>query len=280
MITTDGRMHIKRYLAGWSGTIAKSIAFGIGGKAEEIGDTRLQFEVGRSDITITSYDFINDRLIFKAILPDEYEGTITEVALFSNSVDSVAGEYGSKLISSFDSGTEEWFTGAVAADYGLNSRLGADSLLHTPAASGTATSYMNQIVLDFTGYSGADVFKLALNSANANASGIKVRFMNDASNYYTLNFGAAASGYNILSVAKSAAVITGSPTWDNITEIQVETTAGAGGAADVTYDAIRIEDTDTVNSDYVMVSRELLAVPYVKNNNSTQEVEFALEVSV
>ncbi|HWT40087.1 MAG TPA: hypothetical protein VN081_02345, partial [Dongiaceae bacterium] len=134
--------------------------------------------------------------------------------------------------------------------------------------------------LDLSGYSAADIFTIALNAGNTNTTSVKLLFLTDGANYYTINFGAAASGYQILSQPKSVAVATGTPNWASITEMRVSTTSGAGGASAVNYDGVRVEDIDTLNPDYVMVSRELLAAPYSKVDGMSQEIEFSLDVNV
>ena len=134
--------------------------------------------------------------------------------------------------------------------------------------------------MDLSGYSAADAFVLAFNVGTATTSSVRALFLTDTSNYYTVNFGTPTSGYKIVSVAKGDAVATGTPDWGNITEIRVSTISTAGGASQIDYDGLRIEDTDTVNSDYVLVSRELLTTPFVKQIGMTQEIEFALDVNV
>lgn len=283
MITSNGKLYIKRYLAGQVPAIAQSIAFGIGGKAEAIGDTALEFEVGRSDIVLTSYDFVADRLVFKAPLPDNLAGKVYEVALFSMATNAEAGEYASRLIASFDSDSEDWVdsTTGVEDTYNVSqTRIGVNSLTHIPAASATKTSSLRELYLDFSGNSGADRFAFAYNVNNANTSVLKLRFLTDSANYYEYNLGAQTTGYKIVSVAKSAATATGTPSWSDINEIQVITTSGAGGASSVDFDGLRIEDTDSINPNYVMVTRELLATPFVKEVGKVQDIEFALEVAV
>lgn len=283
MITTEGKTHIKRYLAGFVPSIAQSIAFGLGDKAEAVGDTKLQFEVGRADILLTSYDFVNNKLIFKASVPDDFGGKVYEVALFSLESNAAAGEFGSRMLTTFDSATEDWAdaTSGTAGTFDTtNARVGMDALRHTPAASGTKTDTLKDISLDLSGYSAADKFVLAFNAGNSNTTSINVKFLTDTSNYYQVNFGAPTTGYKVVEVTKGAAVATGTPDWSNITEIRVTTNSGAGGASQVDYDALRIDDSDTVNSNYVMVSRELLSMPFVKQEGMTQEIEFSMDVSV
>lgn len=277
-ITTDGKRHIKRYLAGFVPTIARSIAFGLGGKAEAIGDTKLQFEVGRSDIILTSYDFVNDKLIFKASVPENIGGKIYEVALFSMDV----GMRGGELLVTFDSdeGWSDVGTGTGGTFTTTSARLGTNSLSHTPALSSSKSDRINELFLDLSGYSGADILIFAYNVDNANTTSIVFRFSTDATNYYEFTLGAQTVGYKVVELAKSSATVTGAPSWSNISEIRVTTTSGAGGASAVQYDGIRIDSADTTNTDYVMVSREQLATAFTKDAGRTQEVEFTLSVAV
>lgn len=281
MITTEGKIHIKRYLAGQVPSIAQSIAYGLGASAESAAQTYLDFEVDRSDIILTSYDFVNNKLIFKAEVPEKYDGTVYEVALFSLPANTASGNFGSKLLSTFDSETEEWTTGGVAATFSSGSaRIGGDALRQAPTASTTVTSILEELSLDLSGNSDADKFALAFNNANTNTNTIVIRFKTDASNYYSLTFTNPAAGYVVSQINKGSATVTGSPSWADINTIEVATTAKSSGTATVDIDAIRIEDVDTVNVDYVMISRELLAVPFVKEQGKVKEIEFSIDVNV
>jgi hypothetical protein len=283
LITLNGKTHIKRYLASIVPAIARSIAFGIGGSAESVSDTKLGFEVGRSQVRIISYDFVNNKLIFKAEVDALFGGTIYEVALFSSNAADNNGQYSSKVLATFDSTKETWqdATTSVAGTYvTTNTRIGTDSLSHTPSASTSKTDIAPGTFLDFSGYSGADKFVFAYYVNNANTSNIKFRFGTDAANYYEFALGAQTAGYKVIEVAKSTATVTGTPSWSNITEIRVTTTSGAGGASAVNYDGIRIEDMDSATQDSIMVSRELLSTPFTKVEGKVQEIEFSLDVSV
>jgi hypothetical protein len=283
MIVTNGKIRIKRYLAGYTPVLARSIAFGIGGTAENVNDTKLQFEVGRSDIALIAYDFVNDELIFKADVDAAIGGKIYEAALYSASTNDAAGRFGSRLLTTFDEDLEGWVdaTSGVDATYSpTNTRIGTASLNHNPAASGTKTDALSQIFLDFSGNSGADKFVFAFNVNNAFVSSMRFRFLTDASNYYEFALGPQTTGYKIVEATKSSATVTGTPSWDNITEMRVSTTSTSGGAASVDFDGIRIDDEDTLNQDYVMISREVLASPFTKQEGSSQEIEFSLDVNV
>lgn len=284
MLTTEGKRYIKRYMAGQVPSIAESIAVGVSSAAESLTDATLGFEVSRSNITVTSYDFVNDRLVFKAAEAELLGGGIYELALFSKPVNTLAGDYASRLIASFDSSTETWVDASTSADdvySATNSRIGPDGLSHTPAASATKTSSMRGLQLDLSGNSNGDLFKFAYNVGNAFTASIQFRFMTNASNYFTYNTGAQTAGYKLTSVAKASLTVTGAPNWNNITEIQVSTTSTSGGASAILLDGIRLEDVDTINPDYVLVARKVLATPQTGiQRGRVQNLEYSLNINV
>lgn len=277
MITTQGIPHIKRYLAGSVPRIVGSLALGVGSSSEVVGSTLLDFEVVRADVTLSSYDASTDRIVFKATIPEDFIGTVYEVGAWSMSADAVAGDYASRSLVTFESALETWTNATFSA---TAARVGIEALQHTPAASATSTSQMTDIVYDLSGYSSADKFSFAYNVANANTSNVQFRFMTDASNYYTFSLGTQTAGYKIVTATKGTATVTGTPSWGNITEIDVITTSGAGGASAVSFDGVRLEDTDTINPNYLLVARKVLATPFTKTEIMAQDVEFALGVTV
>lgn len=281
MITDEGKIWIKRFMAGQVPAIASSIAFGIGDSAETVGDERLHLEIDRSDIVLTSYDFVNDKLIFKAPIPDFYSGKIYEVAIYSTPENSSAGNFGSKLISSFDEDSEEWITDGVEPVYVVTpARVGGDALRHTAPLSTTVSSVLTDLEVDLSGNSDSDIFLVAINNTNTNAANVKVKLKTDDSNYYTLTITTPVAGYSINEITKGAAAATGSPSWADINSIEVTNTANASGTSTVDFDALRIEDTDTINPDYVLVAREVLPVPYVKQEGMVQDIEYSLDITI
>ena len=276
MLTDLGKPHIKRRLA--TIDIARAIGIGVGGVAESAAHTKLEFEVDRFPITLQSYDFVNNLLIFKATVPQELPIKIYEVGLFSQPQSTSGGEFTSRMLTQFDSNLEIWSAGAFNS---TNTRIGIDSLRLTPSASATTTALMSDIFLDLSGNSAADTFVLAFNNTNANVANIRFRFKTDASNYYTFTVASpTTTGYRVVSHAKSTATATGTPSWANITGIEVEVVATGGGSATVDFDGLRIEDIDSINPDFVMVSRELLASPITKLEGRVQDIEYSLAVTI
>lgn len=263
--------------------IAQSVVFGIGNRAEALADIALQMEVAKSPINLVSYDFVNNKIVYKASIPDEYVGKIYEVGVYSLETDPSAGDFASRTITTFDSGTEDWVVSGTStpATYGsTNTRVGNDSVVLTPAASATSTVALQNMALDLSGYSTADTLNFAFNVGNANTSAVRFRFLTDGANFYDFNLGAQTAGYKITEVSKGSATVTGTPNWSNITEIQVTVTSGAGGASSVDLEAVRIEDKDSASLDYILISRKVLASPVTKVAGQAQDVEFTLDVAV
>jgi hypothetical protein len=103
--------------------------------------------------------------------------------------------------------------------------------------------------------------------------------MTDESNFFCFTF-APTAGYRFMNAPISAATITGVPDWGSINMLELSVTAASTGAATVDFDGLRIEDLDTPNPEYVMVSRELLTTPFVKQAGRIQAIEFALDVAI
>lgn len=282
MITNLGKVHIKRFLAGWEPDLARSIAFGVGESVESAEQDRLDYEIGRTDVSLITYNFLEDKLVFKGVTDELFDGVIYEVGLYS----SEAGEgstVGSRLLLSFDSETEFWTQGGVPATYTTaNTRIGNDSVVIAPLASGTVVSSYTDILIDLSGYTSADTFSFAFYSANTNVDSMTFGFFTDASNYYTVTIpgGTVGTGFNLINIPISQSVATGAPRWSEITKIEVTVNAGAGGAVNIQMEGVRVEDRDNTDIGHILVARTKLLVPFVKVAGSVQEVEFPLGVSI
>lgn len=276
MITNRGKVFVKRFLAGQAGDAVGAISVGLGAAPEAGSDERLQFEWARTPVDLSAYDFTNDRLVFKGSLPEELEGSIYEIGLWTSEASNLAGSQESQIITSFDSDTEEW----INATFSTQTRLGGDSLHHTPDASTSEESTMGGLTLDFIDYSAQDQFVLAYDVTGANVDSIKLQFRLDTSNYYEYTIAAPAAGYQFSELPKGDAVVVGAPDWDEINEIAIITTATAGGIADVRFDALRIDDMDTQDPEYGLIARFVPTTPSTKVDGATQDIEYSLGVSI
>jgi len=281
MITAAGKDHIRRFLAGYETAIAKSISVGIGNAAENAADICLQLEVSNTVVNSVTYDFANNKLLFKGSLEDDTQANIYEIGLYSLQSNPAAAGYGSRIITTFDSVTESWMNTATGNPSNFDStvtRIGIDSLVQTPSASNTEVSNLANLTLDLSGNSGNDTFTFAYNVNNSNTNNITIKFITDSSNYYYYSLGAQTTGYKFVSVTKGSASVTGSPNWAAINQIQVETNSKASGASSVEFEAIRIEDRDSQNLDFVLVARKVLTTPITKLAGQALDVEYSMDV--
>lgn len=277
MITTNGKTFIKRYLAGQAGSLVGAISVGIGPTAATVGDQRMQFEFARVPVDVIDYDMVNNQLVFKGTLDEEVEGKIYEIGIWSDEFNTAPGSQDVGLITSFDSASEEWDVETFDSSV---TRIGTDSLKHTPAASATSASVLTGITLDLVDYSSLDTFVLAYNVDNAFTANLKVRLRTDSANYYEFTVTSPTAGYKFSTFTRGSATVVGTPSWADINEVEIRTTATAGGSASVEFDGLRIEDVDSVAPEYGLIARFIPSVVETKLEGIVQDIEYALPVTV
>ena len=288
MITNAGAKFIKEYFAQNHTAIAKAMSFGIGTKETSVNDTDLEFEISRSPIITVAYDKTEnpsapglsyDRVVFRAAVPSIESSRITEVGLWSEMGDNLALLGGSQLLVDFDSNDVDawqsatWHTSTEA----LPTLVGTSALKHELTSAGTLSSALINLALNLSSYSDNDKFSVALQVPSNTPESIQIEFRTDASNYYYYNVDSFESGLNIFSFSKADVLVTGTPTWSNITSIGFSTTST--GASTVLWEAVRLVDTDTANPRYVMIARQTMPV-FVVKEGMTNEIEFYIEVDV
>jgi hypothetical protein len=122
MITTNGKNIVAKYLLNQAPEFASHIAVGVGGKAYPTSSSAtfsasvqsLEFEVARVPILSKGLLKENDnegnpveKIVFKAELPIEQRYKITELGLYPSETNAVAGNFDSRIISTF-SNSEPW----------------------------------------------------------------------------------------------------------------------------------------------------------------------------
>lgn len=117
MITTNGKNIVAKYLLNQAPEFASHIAVGVGGQAYPTSSSAvfsldadsLEFEVAR--VPILSKGLLKEngqeKIVFKAELPIEQRYQITELAVYPAAVNAVAGNFDSRIISTF-SNSEPW----------------------------------------------------------------------------------------------------------------------------------------------------------------------------
>lgn len=147
MITENGRQIIAKYMLGQAPTFATHIAGGVGPNSGDLesGPSKksLDFEVFR--VPILSKGIIKEngqeKLIFKAQMPNDQRYKVTEFGLYPGVNNVVAGRYDSKMLITFSPG--EFWTSADSS--------GASAVPYPDIAidQGNTTASINTSVPDF-----------------------------------------------------------------------------------------------------------------------------------
>ncbi|QNN99146.1 minor tail protein [Streptomyces phage Faust] len=278
LLTTEGKRLILRYLAGQSPSLGGAIGLGVSSVAATVNDVIMGFEIERVPVSLKNADYTNNVVLFKGTIEQDTEFKIYEAGLWSTAANNLSGEFDSRLITTFDLDLEDWTN--VTADTTAN-RTGPDAVRVDAAISSTTQARLD-VDMELSGYSANDTFYLAFSKANNNINTIKLIFedvVSGGSLSLTKTVSSLPTGYNILAFRKGDFVASGTISWDSITRMGFDVTAG-GTAGYVILDGLRIEDLDTPNQDFVLVSHTVLSSPLVKTSTAPMDVEYALDFNV
>jgi len=278
LITTEGKRLILRYLAGQSPSLGAAIGLGVSGVAATSADTILGFEIDRVAVDLKNADYVNNVVLFKGTIEQDAAFSIYEAGLWSTATNDLSGEFDSRLMTTFDSDLEAWTN--ITLDSSV-ARTGPDAA-KVSAGSSATTSPRLDVDMDLSGYSANDTFYLAFSKPNNNIASIKLIFEDTSTGgsfSLTKTVSSLPTGYNILAFRKGDFVVSGTISWDSITRFGFDVTATAT-AGYVILDGLRIEDLDTVNQNFVLVSHTVLSSPLVKSSTAPMDVEYALDFSV
>ena len=297
MITKFGKRFLISYLAGNVDFNKKDIALGIGSTAANLkgNDTRLEFEfyrlpatLGSIDIQQTGVDGDGDPIfsyaaIYMATIPQDIAGVISEVGLYPGSRTSY-NNFDSKFITTFENNLN-WSDGTYNPELQMNntatpflSKIG-DSMIKIQAVSGTPKEYTNPLITyDISGYSVNDSLTIAYKKADSLTSKIRIKFYSSNSDYYYMDYTPiSGTGDKIQSKTMDNLFSnqTGTPDPTSIIKVGVEVTASSGTTV-VYFDGLRVNDEDTFDPTYGLISRSVLDTPLQKASGRQVDIEYKL----
>ena len=302
MITKFGKRFLINYLAGNADFSKKEIALGIGNTTPNAkgNDTRLEFEFYRLPAIISSIDIqqtgtdidgdpiFSYKAVYQATLPQDIAGVATEIALYPGSRSS-RNNFDSRAITLFENNV--LWVDSVGANPGIQintenftSKIGENMIYiqSGPSSSKEYTLSFNQ--LDLSGYSINDSLAIAYKKDDNNVSNIRVKFYSSPTQYCYIDFTPASGiGDKIQSEPLSSLfsnTSTTPPDFGNITSIGIEVTSGSGGATKVYFDGLRINDEDTFDPTYGMISRSVLTGGDIiyKTSGRQVDIEYKLQL--
>jgi hypothetical protein len=285
IITRYGKRFLTSFLAGRESFASKSMAFGIDSTAALDTNTRLGFEFYRAPVLFGSTDIqtLNDTttysIVYKATIPQDVAGYITEVGLYPEYRASTSS-YDSKFIADFDSQLDWTNTPLITT---VDARIG-QYLLGMSSNGTSAKEYKTNIqAMDLSGYSVNDTLKLAYVKNDANLQNIIIKFYSSPADYYYVTVTPeTGTGYklssditlnNLFSNYSTANV---DPT--NINQIGIVITPVSAQSTSVSLDGLRINDEDTFDPNFGLISRSVLPTPLVKLAGRQVDVEYRLDL--
>lgn len=285
VITKYGKRFLTSFLAGRDSFSSKSMAFGIGSTAALDTDTRLGFEFYRAPVLFGSTDIqtVNDTttysVVYKSTIPQDVAGYITEVGLYPEYKESLSS-YDGKFIADFDNQLDWTNTPLITT---TNARVG-QYLLNMSSNATSAKEYKTNVqAIDLSGYSVNDTLKLAYVKNDANLQNIIIKFYSSALDYYSVTVTpASGTGYKMSSditlnnLFSNASTLNVDPS--NINQIGITITPTSGQSTSVGLDALRINDEDTFDPNFGLISRSVLSTPLVKLAGRQVDVEYRLDL--
>ena len=276
----------------------KDLAFGIDSTAVQANgnDTRLGFEFYRVPVSFGSIDIQTDEFgastysaVYQATIPQDVSGIIREVGLYPG-LKSSANNYDSKFIADFENNLM-WFKSdnsnpelVAETTSDIAPRVGSYFSKVAVSASQSVEFVCSYSGLDLSGYTASDSLSLAYNQEDTNLQSITFKFYSSDSSHYSTTFAAAATVTEPNKIAKVLfSTLTANNAFADLTsiiKIGVTVTAKSSGQAVVYLDALRIDDEDTFDANFGLISRSALsqANQIVKIAGKPVDVEYRINL--
>jgi len=293
LITKFGKRFLTTYLAGNVSFSNKDLAIGIADGTDLAAadtNTRLGFEFYRLPVSFGSVDIqtvsgtTTYSVVYKATVPQDVAGIIKEIGLYPGTRTSV-NNYDSRFLSDFEN-NREWYDSSSNNPITVTSptpRIGDTMVEHkfdTGDTSSTTKEFKYDIgQLDLSGYSVNDNLTLAYNRANTNSSQIRIKFYSSTSDYFYGDIAPSGTGNKIDTISMSDIFTnqTGTPDAASISTIGIQVTrTSAASAATIYLDGLRINDQDTFDPTFGLISRSVLGSSITKVAGRPIDIEYKI----
>lgn len=290
LITKFGKRFLTNIIAGSVNNQLKDIAIGIDSTAATVDDTRLGFEFYRTPVILSSTDIQTTggtttySVVYKCTIPQDISGIISEVGLYPQTRSSL-NNYDSKFISDFSNYLNWTNSSGVNPDtLASNAKIGSDVIQMPSGLSGASKEYTTSISpIDISGYSVQDSIRLAYYRNDTNLDYITIKFYSSDTDYYSVNVTPTSGvGYKISSNIMLNTLFTdptGSPDKTQINKIGIVIKPTTGNTTTVGLDGLRINDEDTFDPIFGLISRSVLGTALTKLAGRQVDIEYKLDLS-
>ena len=301
VITKFGKRFLTNYIAGNVSFNSKDLAVGISGSANYPvldSNSRLGFEFYRTPVNFGSIDIQSDGeggftygVVYKTTLPQDVTGIIKEVGIYPGKKTS-QNNYDNKFITDFAENLLWFDSNNTNPGYVVlpAPRIGAN-LIEWKFDGGDTTSTTKEYKisvdnLDLSGYSVNDSLAVAFNRYDTNSSKIRIKFYNANLDYFYTDIDSSYSdwsgtGDKIIQISMNDVFSnkSGDPKSSSITNIGIEITRSSTASNSYIYfDGIRINDEDTFDPTYGLISRSVLSTPLEKIAGRQVDIEYRLSL--
>lgn len=285
VITKFGKRFLTNFIAGNVDFNNKDLAIGIDSTAATVNDTRLGFEFYRLPVEFGSTDIqtiggtTTYSVVYKTTIPVDVSGTISEIGLYPSTRLST-NNYDSKFLADFNSYLDWYDPSGNHPDVSPTGPKIGDNVITMTSNGTSAREYTLPLSgLDISGYSVNDSIRLAYYKEDANLEKITIKFYSSNTDYYYYDLTpASGTGYKISSdISISSLVASGSPDKSAINKIGIVIDP-LSSATSVGLDGLRINDEDTFDPIFGIISRSILTSPLTKLAGRQVDVEYRLDL--
>lgn len=273
-----------------NGATGTAVTNSISGRAYQKAqdtNTRLGFEFYRIPITLSSIDIqtgltTSYSVIYKTTIPQDVSGLISEIGLYPGEK-LISINTDSKFLADFYDSLD-WLdtNGNNPLSSNNNSRIG-DNVLIFESGSGSAKEYTYNVDLNLSEYSVNDSVTFAYYKYDNNLNKIRLKLYSadDAWYYYDIT-PQAGIGYKVVPDISLFNLLsnsggTGTPNTISIVKIGVEVFP-TSGTTSIGADGLRINDEDSFDPLFGLISRTALETPLNKITGRAVDVEYRLEL--
>lgn len=226
------------------------------------------------------------QITLQTTLDSALAGTIYESGVYTSMGFSGLGNFDGRIVTFFSEGLNasgdtdplRWsYSSGITVDT-ANSRIGASNI-YLPSGATTilgGSSTVGSLVIDLTGYQPNDQIQFAHYLSSSSTGSISVS-MTDSQGYTmskTFTY-SGASGYIIENVSLKDWTYSNSNFNYVISKITVSSTG-----VNTSLDGIRVDDTETIDTNNGLVSRAVFTTPVVKYTGDIIDVEYILTLDI
>ena len=287
IITKFGKRFFTNVIAGNIPNDLKDIAIGIDSTTATVNDTRLGFEFYRLPVTLNSTDIQTTTgttysVVYKTTIPQDIAGTISEVGLYPQTRSSIVS-FDSKFISDFNN----YLNWTSYSGYNPVAEIGhqkiGSNLLKMNSNGTSSNEFYTYLTLDLSGYSLNDTVRLAYYKYDDHLDSIGIEFYHTDNSYYLATITPpSGTGYFISDDITIGYILQGSvgqADASQISKIGIVINPTSGQSSSIGVDGLRINDEDTFDPIFGLISRSVLAEPIIKLAGRQVDIEYKLDLS-